>query len=53
MMAPVTSTETRSAKANTASPTRSSFTSAPTAVTFYQGIEMPHADNCYLYRRTK
>ena len=27
--------------------------SAPTAMTFYQGIKMPHADNCYLYRRTK
>ena len=25
--------------------------SAPTAVTFYQGIKMPNADNCYLYRR--
>ena len=25
--------------------------SAPTAMTFYQGIEMPHADNCFLYRR--
>jgi ribosomal protein S18 acetylase RimI-like enzyme len=27
--------------------------SAPTAMTFYQGIEMPPADNCFLYRRTK
>jgi ribosomal protein S18 acetylase RimI-like enzyme len=27
--------------------------SAPTAMTFYQGIKMPHADNCFLYRRTK
>ena len=25
--------------------------SAPTAVTFYRGIKMPQADNCYLYRR--
>lgn len=25
--------------------------SAPTAMTFYQGIKMPHADNCFLYRR--
>ena len=27
--------------------------SAPTALTFYQGIEMPRADNCFLYRREK
>jgi ribosomal protein S18 acetylase RimI-like enzyme len=27
--------------------------SAPTAMTFYQGIKMPHADNCFLYRREK
>jgi len=27
--------------------------SAPTAVTFYRGIKMPQADNCYLYRREK
>jgi ribosomal protein S18 acetylase RimI-like enzyme len=27
--------------------------SAPTAMTFYQGIKMPHADNCFLYRRQK
>ena len=27
--------------------------SAPTALTFYQGIKMPHADNCFLYRRQK
>ena len=27
--------------------------SAPTAMTFYQGIKMPPADNCFLYRRTK
>ena len=27
--------------------------SAPTAVTFYQGIQMPQLDNCYAYRRTK
>jgi len=27
--------------------------SAPTAMTFYQGIKMPAADNCFLYRRTK
>jgi ribosomal protein S18 acetylase RimI-like enzyme len=27
--------------------------SAPTAMSFYQGIEMPHADNCFLYRREK
>jgi len=27
--------------------------SAPTAMTFYQGIKMPHADNCFLYRRKK
>ena len=25
--------------------------SAPTAMSFYQGIEMPQADNCFLYRR--
>jgi ribosomal protein S18 acetylase RimI-like enzyme len=25
--------------------------SAPGAVTFYEGIKMPHADNCYVYRR--
>jgi ribosomal protein S18 acetylase RimI-like enzyme len=27
--------------------------SAPKALTFYQGIKMPHADNCFLYRREK
>ena len=27
--------------------------SAPTAMTFYQGIKMPNADNCFLYRREK
>lgn len=27
--------------------------SAPTAMSFYQGIRMPHADNCFLYRREK
>jgi len=27
--------------------------SAPTAMTFYQGIKMPHADNAFLYRRSK
>ena len=27
--------------------------SAPTAMTFYQGIKMPHADNCFVYRRQK
>jgi ribosomal protein S18 acetylase RimI-like enzyme len=27
--------------------------SAPKAMTFYQGIKMPHADNCFLYRRQK
>ena len=27
--------------------------SAPTAMSFYHGIKMPHADNCFLYRRTK
>ena len=27
--------------------------SAPTAVTFYQGIKMPQADNCFLYRRER
>ncbi|MGD9882342.1 MAG: GNAT family N-acetyltransferase [Reyranella sp.] len=27
--------------------------SAPTAVSYYQGINMPHADNCFLYRREK
>ncbi len=26
---------------------------APTAVSFYQGIKMPQADNCFLYRREK
>ncbi len=25
--------------------------SAPTAMSFYQGIKMPQADNCFLYRR--
>ncbi|WP_289296175.1 GNAT family N-acetyltransferase [uncultured Reyranella sp.] len=25
--------------------------SAPTAMTFYEGIRMPKADNCFLYRR--
>ena len=25
--------------------------SAPGAVTYYEGIKMPKADNCYLYRR--
>ena len=25
--------------------------SAPGAMTFYQGIQMPQADNCFLYRR--
>ena len=27
--------------------------SAPTAMTFYEGIKMPKAENCFLYRRTK
>lgn len=27
--------------------------SAPKALTFYQGIKMPHADNCFLYRRER
>ena len=27
--------------------------SAPTAVTFYQGIKMPQADSCFLYRRER
>jgi hypothetical protein len=27
--------------------------SAPTAMTYYEGIEMPKADNCFLYRREK
>lgn len=27
--------------------------SAPTAMTFYQGIGMPHLDNCFAYRRSK
>jgi len=27
--------------------------SAPTAMTFYQRIAMPHADNCFVYRRQK
>ena len=27
--------------------------SAPTAMTFYQGIKMPKAENCFLYRREK
>lgn len=27
--------------------------SAPGAMTFYQGIRMPQADNCFLYRRQK
>lgn len=25
--------------------------SAPTAMTYYEGIKMPKADNCFLYRR--
>ena len=27
--------------------------SAPGAMTFYQGIKMPQADNCFVYRRQK
>ena len=27
--------------------------SAPTAVSYYQGLKMPQADNCYLFRREK
>ena len=27
--------------------------SAPTAMTYYQGLTMPQADNCFLYRREK
>ncbi len=27
--------------------------SAPTALTFYQGIKMPQLDNCFAYRRSK
>ena len=27
--------------------------SVPTAMTFYQGIKMPAADNCFLYRRSR
>lgn len=27
--------------------------SAPTAISYYQGIKMPQADNCFLYRREK
>jgi ribosomal protein S18 acetylase RimI-like enzyme len=27
--------------------------SAPTAMTYYQGLKMPQADNCFLYRREK
>jgi ribosomal protein S18 acetylase RimI-like enzyme len=27
--------------------------SAPTAMTFYQDIKMPQADNCFLYRRKR
>ena len=27
--------------------------SAPGAITFYQGIKMPQADNCFVYRRQK
>ena len=27
--------------------------SAPTAMTFYQGIKMPQADNCFRYRRER
>ncbi|MBS0221124.1 MAG: GNAT family N-acetyltransferase [Proteobacteria bacterium] len=26
---------------------------APTALTYYQGIKMPQANNCFLYRREK
>jgi ribosomal protein S18 acetylase RimI-like enzyme len=27
--------------------------SAPGAITFYQGIKMPQADNCFVYRRQR
>ncbi len=27
--------------------------SAPTAMTYYEGIKMPKAENCFLYRREK
>ena len=27
--------------------------SAPAAMTYYQGLKMPQADNCFLYRREK
>ena len=27
--------------------------SAPTAMTYYEGIKMPKADNCFLFRREK
>ena len=33
--------------------TTSLLLSAPTAMTFYQGIKMPQADNCFVYRRQK
>ena len=41
--------ETRKAAGGPATTTL--LLSAPTAMTFYQGIKMPHAENCFLYRR--
>ena len=43
--------ETRSAAGGPMSTTL--LLSAPTAMSFYQGIKMPHADNCFVYRRQK
>ena len=41
--------ETRKAAGGPATTTL--LLSAPTAMTFYQGIKMPNAPNCFLYRR--
>ena len=43
--------ETRKAAGGAATTTL--LLSAPTAMTFYQGIKMPQAGNCFLYRREK
>jgi ribosomal protein S18 acetylase RimI-like enzyme len=43
--------ETRTAAGGTLTTTL--LLSAPTAMTYYQGIKMPQADNCFLYRRER
>jgi ribosomal protein S18 acetylase RimI-like enzyme len=43
--------ETRTAAGGPATTTL--LLSAPGAITFYQGIKMPQADNCFVYRRQK